>query len=75
MGDHECIHCGECISVCPTKAISFKGAKLFVRGNDLDAPTGEIKPLASMLKNTKEPTHVPDETQETAITEVQNDEE
>ena len=30
VGDHECINCGECIPVCPTKAISWKGGKLFV---------------------------------------------
>ena len=30
VGDHECINCGECIPVCPTKAISWKGGKLFL---------------------------------------------
>ena len=24
VGDHECIHCGKCIGVCPVKAISWK---------------------------------------------------
>ncbi len=28
VGDRECIACGECIDVCPTNAISWKGAKL-----------------------------------------------
>jgi ferredoxin/thiol-disulfide isomerase/thioredoxin len=32
VGDHECINCGECIPVCPTKAISWKGSKIFVKG-------------------------------------------
>ena len=51
VGDHECIQCGECISVCPSKAISWKGSKLFVRGNDEDAPAQtELKPLTGMLK-------------------------
>lgn len=51
VGDHECIQCGECISVCPSKAISWKGSKLFVRGNDEDAPAQtDLKPLTSMLK-------------------------
>ena len=51
VGDHECIHCGKCISVCPAKAISWKGEKLFIRGNDVDAPTmSEMKPLNGMLK-------------------------
>ena len=51
VGDHECIHCGACVSVCPTKAISWKGEKLFVRGNDVGAPTTseDIKPLSEML--------------------------
>ena len=31
VGDHECINCGECIPVCPTKAISWKGGKLFLQ--------------------------------------------
>lgn len=53
VGDHECIHCGACISVCPAKAISWKGAKLFVRANDADTPMQtEIKPLAGMLQKT-----------------------
>ena len=51
VGDHECIHCGECIAVCPAKAITWKGAQLFVRENDADAPAStEIRPLAGLLK-------------------------
>ncbi len=58
VGDHECIQCGECIAVCPAKAIAWKGSKLFVRGNDLDAPVSEVKPLNSLLKSKEEPTRV-----------------
>lgn len=29
VGDQECIQCGECIAHCPTKAIVWKGPKLF----------------------------------------------
>jgi ferredoxin len=56
VGDHECIHCGACVSVCPTKAISWKGEKLFVRSNDIGAPTTaeDIKPLSSMVKSKEE---------------------
>lgn len=54
VGDHECIQCGECIAVCPSKAISWKGSKLFVRGNDTQAPVQtELKPLTSMVKPAK----------------------
>ncbi len=35
VGDAECISCGECVPVCPTKAISFKGGKIFLKDNDL----------------------------------------
>lgn len=51
VGDHECINCGECIDVCPTKAIRWKGSKLFVHQNAVDAvpaPTEE-KPLGALL--------------------------
>ena len=67
VGDHECIHCGECISVCPVKAISWKGSKLFVRGNDETAPTvsEELKPLNGMLKPVQKAAQTPVENVET----------
>jgi len=34
VGDQECISCGECIGVCPTKAISWKGSKIFLKAGD-----------------------------------------
>ena len=33
-GDHECISCGACVGVCPTKAISFKGPKILLAPNE-----------------------------------------
>lgn len=35
VGDRECVSCGECIAVCPTKAISWKGGKIFLKENDI----------------------------------------
>ncbi len=34
VADQECISCGECIDVCPTGAISFKGGKLKLKANE-----------------------------------------
>ena len=37
VGDRECIGCGECVPVCPTKAIEWKGPQILVKSNDLPA--------------------------------------
>ncbi|MDE6058754.1 MAG: redoxin domain-containing protein [Clostridia bacterium] len=58
VGDHECINCGECIAVCPTKAIRWKGSKLFVHENAVEAvpAPSEEKPLGALLtQGVKEP--------------------
>ena len=34
VGDQECISCGECIDICPTKAISWKGKGIFLKANE-----------------------------------------
>ncbi len=54
VGDHECINCGACIPVCPTKAISWKGSKLFVYANETDAKEEkeEIK-LSEVMESQK----------------------
>jgi thiol-disulfide isomerase/thioredoxin len=31
VGDQECISCGECVKVCPTQAISWKGPKILTQ--------------------------------------------
>lgn len=38
VGDHECIHCCECIDVCPTKAISFKAGRITLHGPECNTP-------------------------------------
>ncbi len=54
VGDHECIHCGKCIEVCPVKAISWKGSKMVVKGNETEMPAGDLKPLNGLLAPKKE---------------------
>lgn len=48
VGDHECINCGECIKVCPAKAISWKGSKIFVRDNDIGVAATENVDIRSL---------------------------
>ncbi len=45
VGDHECINCGECMDVCPAKAISWKGSKLFVHKNAVEPCAETASPL------------------------------
>lgn len=35
VGDAECISCGECLDVCPTKAIQWKGSGIFLKKNEV----------------------------------------
>ena len=44
VGDIECINCGECIDVCPTNAISWKGSKFFLPPNAIDTLPAEATP-------------------------------
>ncbi|MBO5129906.1 MAG: 4Fe-4S binding protein [Oscillospiraceae bacterium] len=43
VGDQECISCGDCIGVCPTKAISFKGSKVLLKENEIPAASDEAR--------------------------------
>ena len=49
VGDQECIGCGECIGVCPTKAISWKGPKILVRANEAAVKTDHRKLVTRIL--------------------------
>ena len=50
VGDQECISCGECIEVCPTKAISWKGIKVkSVAGNEKKRTVTRIIAAVVML--------------------------
>ncbi len=49
-GDRECISCGECIDVCPTKAISWKGPKILLKQNEINyAKQGDGKNKARLI--------------------------
>lgn len=80
VGDHECIHCGACIKVCPTKAISWKGSKLFLKENAVLPSIQEEKvDLVAMANNVNatRTTEINNEenVQETVQTEVNNNDE
>lgn len=49
----ECINCGECISVCPTKAISYKGSKIILPDSEIEAATTEEEKTIIEEKRTK----------------------
>ena len=46
VGDIECINCGECISSCPTKAITWKGAKIILPDSELKAAKTEEEKIS-----------------------------
>ena len=53
VGDVECINCGECISVCPTKAITYKGAKIILPESEIEAARTDEEKAAVEEKRTK----------------------
>lgn len=58
VGDHECINCGECIKVCPVEAISWKGSKIFLRGNAVTEPVVEEKPFNLLTSSQTEKSEI-----------------
>lgn len=50
VGDHECINCGECIKVCPTKAIVWKGSSIFVKPSQIDDESTVKVPLTNFVQ-------------------------
>ncbi len=51
VGDQECISCGECVSVCPTKAISWKGPKISLAKNETPAAIENIQAEDTFAKS------------------------
>ena len=43
VGDQECVACGDWVSVCPTKAIVWKGPKIFLKENEGKQEAGDRK--------------------------------
>jgi len=60
VGDQECIFCGDCIDVCPTKAISWKGPKIFLKANDIpaDATTESVAEAKARQKQRRMVTRI-----------------
>lgn len=52
VGDHECISCGECITVCPTNAISYKGSKVFLAPSAVNTATSPQRTFPTQKNKT-----------------------
>ena len=53
VGDIECINCGKCAGVCPTKAITWKGAKIILPENEIAMAKTEKERAAIEEKRNK----------------------
>ena len=53
VSDQECIACGECIDVCPTKAISWKGPKIFLKPNETSNDRNIMKKRKQLQRITR----------------------
>ena len=47
-GDTECISCGNCVDACPTKAIVWKGSRIFLKANE-GQPQSKARFVARMV--------------------------
>ena len=52
VGDQECISCGECVKVCPTNAIVWKGPKLFSKKDETPGDAVEGHKTARLITRT-----------------------
>lgn len=50
VGDQECISCGECIDVCPTQAITWKGGKILLKPNEGQPASPETRKKRTILR-------------------------
>lgn len=50
VGDQECISCGECKDVCPTKAIQWKGPKILLHPNEGAVDDSKLKKRKSVTR-------------------------
>ena len=58
VSDQECISCGECIEVCPTKAISWKGSRIFLKQNETSNDRSILEKQKKLQRITKSVTAV-----------------
>ncbi len=76
VGDHECIQCGECIKVCPSKAISWKGSQFFLKQNavaDTTSPVPTEKVDLVAMANNANAVNDPNEEQTVESEVINND--
>ena len=50
VGNPECISCGECMDVCPTKAISWKGSKISLHPNEGQKKTDTTQKRRTLMR-------------------------